>query len=290
MTNETMDRTPIDLNPTAQTAARTPAGTQVRVEGLRVGYAHVPVLDGVDLTIPTGAVTAIVGPNGCGKSTLLRAMARVLTPQAGAVVLDGRPVHRMPTKTVARMLGLLPQSNVVPEQLTVRDLVQRGRYPHRGAFARWSPEDQRAVDDALRDTGTTELADRPVDELSGGQQQRAWVAMVLAQRTPVLLLDEPTTYLDLAHRLEILRLLRRLNAERRVTVAMVLHDLDEACRYADHVVAMRDGEVVAAGPPRDVVTPAMVEAVFGVPCTTVPDPVTGTPIVVPLEEEHPGPP
>lgn len=255
--------------------------TRVRAEGLRVGYGDRPVLEGIDLRLPDGAITAIVGPNGCGKSTLLRSIGRVLSPAAGAVLLDGQPVHTMPTRHVARTLGLLPQTNVVPEQLTVRDLVERGRFPHRGAFSRWTRTDQDAVDQALAATGTRELADRAVDELSGGQRQRAWIAMVLAQQTPILLLDEPTTYLDLAHRLEVLRLLRSLNTTHGVTVAMVLHDLDEACRYADHLVAMHDGVVIAEGAPSDVVTPDLVKLVFGVECLTIPDPITGTPLVVP---------
>jgi ABC-type cobalamin/Fe3+-siderophores transport system ATPase subunit len=255
--------------------------TRVRADGLRVGYGDRMVLDGIDLRLPDGAITAIVGPNGCGKSTLLRSVGRVLSPAAGAVLLDGRPVHTMSTRHVARAMGLLPQSNVVPEQLTVRDLVERGRFPHRGAFSRWTSTDQAAVDEALAVTGTAELTDRVVDELSGGQRQRAWIAMVLAQQTPILLLDEPTTYLDLAHRLEVLRLLRSLNNTRAVTVAMVLHDLDEACRYADHLVAMYDGAIIAEGPPSDVVTPDLVQRVFGVECLTIPDPVTGTPLVIP---------
>lgn len=263
------------------TSTRTPARTRVRAEALRVGYGDRPVLDGIDLCLPDGAITAIVGPNGCGKSTLLRSVGRVLSPAAGAVLLDGEPVHTMPTRLVARALGLLPQSNVVPEQLTVRDLVERGRFPHRSAFSRWTSNDQNAVDEALAATGTHELADRVVDELSGGQRQRAWIAMVLAQQTPILLLDEPTTYLDLAHRLEVLRLLRSLNTTHGVTVAMVLHDLDEACRYADHLVAMHDGVVIAEGPPGEVVTPDLVQLVFGVECLTIPDPVTGTPLVIP---------
>ncbi|WP_185991924.1 ABC transporter ATP-binding protein [Janibacter cremeus] len=253
----------------------------VQAQGLHVGYGDRAVLNGLDLHLPDGAITAIVGPNGCGKSTLLRSVGRVLRPSSGAVLLDGRPVHDLPTREVARSLGLLPQTNVVPEQLTVRDLVSRGRFPHRGAFGRWSPQDEEAVLEAMTATGTTELADRAVDQLSGGQRQRVWVALVLAQQTPVLLLDEPTTYLDLAHRLEILHLLRELNVERAITVVMVLHDLNEACRYADHVIAMREGGVVAEGSPVDVVTPDLVRQVFGVECLTVPDPVAGTPMVVP---------
>ncbi|KRE37761.1 hypothetical protein ASG73_08965 [Janibacter sp. Soil728] len=254
----------------------------VRAAGLDVGYGDRAVLQGLDLELPDGVVTAIVGPNGCGKSTLLRSMGRVLRPSGGAVLLDGQPVHSLPTRQVARSLGLLPQTNVVPEQLTVRDLVARGRFPHRGAFGRWTAQDEDAVVGAMAATGTSQLADRVVDELSGGQRQRVWVALVLAQQTPVLLLDEPTTYLDLAHRLEVLRLLRELNEQRGITVVMVLHDLNEACRHADHVIAMRDGAVVAEGSPTEVVTPELVQEVFGVECVTVPDPVAGTPMIVPV--------
>ncbi|MCD1268028.1 ATP-binding cassette domain-containing protein [Microbacterium sp. MEC084] len=268
------------------TPTRRPAPpADVRVESLRVGYGAAPIVDGIDLAVPTGAVSAIVGPNGCGKSTLLKTMARVLSPDAGRVLLDGESVHRMSTRRVARLLGLLPQSSAVPEQLTVRDLVERGRFPHRGMFTAWTADDRTAVSDALEATGMTELADRPVDELSGGQRQRAWIAMVLAQQTPILLLDEPTTYLDLAHRLEILRLLRTLNRERGVTVVMVLHDLVEACRYSDHLIAIRDGAIYASGSPAEVITPETVSAVFGVDCVTIPDPVSGMPIVVPTEPE-----
>lgn len=268
---------------TASQAGSGPA--EVRIESLRVDYGGDPVVDGIDLVVPTGSITAIIGPNGCGKSTLLKTVARVLSPAEGRVLLDGEPVHRMPTRTVARMLGLLPQSNSVPEQLTVRDLVERGRFPHRRTFAPWTAEDRTAVADALAATGMTDLAHRAVDELSGGQRQRAWIAMVLAQQTPVLLLDEPTTYLDLAHRLEVLRLLRTLNRERGVTVVMVLHDLVEACRYSDHLIAIRDGAIYASGTPAEVITPGTVSAVFGIDCITIPDPVTGSPIVVPLEPE-----
>lgn len=269
---------------TTSTTPQIPALPQrplVHAHDLHVGYGNRAVLSDLDLQLPDGAITAIVGPNGCGKSTLLRSVGRVLKPSRGAVLLDGQPVHDLPTRQVARSLGLLPQSNVVPEQLTVRDLVARGRFPHRGAFGRWTPQDEDAVAEAMTATGTTGLAGRAVDELSGGQRQRVWVALVLAQQTPVLLLDEPTTYLDLAHRLEVLRLLRELNVERGITVVMVLHDLNEACRHADHIIAMREGEVVAEGAPVDVVTPELVRQVFGVECLTVPDPVAGTPMVVP---------
>lgn len=257
----------------------------LRADDVTVAYGDRQVLHRVELTPPGGKVTAIVGPNGCGKSTLLKTLARVLTPEAGSVWLDGESIHRLPSRQVARQLGLLPQTSIAPEQLTVADLVARGRYPHRGPFGRWTDTDRDAVDDALAATATTELRQRPVDELSGGQRQRAWIAMVLAQQTPLLLLDEPTTYLDLAHRLEVLRLLRRLNIERDVTVVMVLHDLHEASRYADHLVAMSDGKIIAEGHPAHTLTPQLIHQVFGVSCTTIPDPVSGNPLVIPLE--HP---
>lgn len=258
--------------------------TRLAAGGLGVSYGARDVLHDIDLSVPDGRITAIVGPNGCGKSTLLKTLARVLGPSAGRVWLDGHAIHGLPTRQVARQVGLLPQSNVVADHLTVDDLVARGRYPHRGAFGRFSAADQEAVDDALSATATAGLRDRPVDELSGGQRQRAWIAMVLAQQTPLLLLDEPTTYLDLAHRLEILRLLHRLNVERQVTVVMVLHDLHEAARHAHHLVALSDGHIVAQGDPTTTITPELVRTVFGVHCTTVTDPVSGTPLIVPLDD------
>jgi iron complex transport system ATP-binding protein len=249
--------------------------------GLTLGYGDAPVVDDVTLAIPDGAMTVIVGANGCGKSTLLRGMARLLRPTAGAALLDGEAIHRLPTRQVARVLGLMPQGPVAPEGVSVVDLVGRGRVPHRGPLSRWTAADDAAVARALELTNTVDLADRPVDELSGGQRQRVWVALALAQQPDVLLLDEPTTYLDLAHQIELLDLFADL-VERGTTVAMVLHDLNLACRYADHLVAMRAGQVIAAGAPGEVVTTALVEEVFGLACRVVPDPVTATPMVVPL--------
>jgi iron complex transport system ATP-binding protein len=249
---------------------------------LRLGYGDVTVVDGLDLDVVEGSVTAVVGPNGCGKSTLLRALGRLLRPHGGQVLLDGRDITRTPTRDVARRLGVLPQSPVAPEGLTVTDLVARGRHPHQRWYRQWSRDDERVVAEALAWTDISELADRSVDELSGGQRQRAWLSMALAQGTDLLLLDEPTTYLDLAHQVDVLELVRRLHRERGRTVVMVLHDLNLAARYADRLVAMRDGRVVAAGAPVDVVTEDLLERVFGLRARVLTDPVAGTPLVVPV--------
>ena len=227
-----------------------------------------------------------MGANACGKSTLLRSMSRLLSPRAGQVLLDGRAVHRMPAKELARTLGLLPQSPIAPEGITVADLVGRGRHPHQGIFSRWSREDDAAVAAALEATRTTALAERPVDELSGGQRQRVWIAMALAQQTDLLLLDEPTTFLDVSHQIEVLDLLTDLNRARGTTIVMVLHDLNMAARYADHLVALTDGRVHAAGPPADVLTEANVQAVFGLECRVIVDPTSGAPLMLPLGRHH----
>lgn len=251
-------------------------------EGLTLGYRERTVIDGLDLVVPTGQVTAIVGANACGKSTLLRSMSRLLTPRAGQVLLDGKQVHRMPAKELARTLGLLPQSPIAPEGITVGDLVGRGRHPHQRVMSRWSTEDDEAVAAALQDTETLDLAERPVDELSGGQRQRVWIAMALAQRTDVLLLDEPTTFLDVSHQIEVLDLLTDLNRTRGTTIVMVLHDLNLAARYADHLVAMADGSVHATGDPHDVLTEAVIQTVFGLDCRVIVDPVSGRPLMLPI--------
>ncbi|WP_129337947.1 ABC transporter ATP-binding protein [Cellulomonas endophytica] len=257
-------------------------------EGLTVGYGDRTVVHDLSLVVPPGSVTAIVGPNACGKSTLLRAMARLLAPRGGHVLLDGAAVHRTPAKALARTLGLLPQSSIAPEGITVADLVGRGRHPHQGLFSRWTREDDLAVAEALEATDTVQLAERPVDELSGGQRQRVWIAMALAQRTDVLLLDEPTTFLDVSHGVEVLDLLTDLNRARGTTVVMVLHDLNMAARYADHLVAMVDGAVHASGAPADVLTEACVRTVFGLDCRVVEDPVSGRPLMVPIGRHHAG--
>jgi iron complex transport system ATP-binding protein len=250
-------------------------------EALTLGYDRRTVAEDLTVAVPDGSFTVIIGPNACGKSTLLRALARLLRPARGTVLLDGADLHRRPARQVARTLGLLPQSAVAPDGLTVAELVSRGRYPHQGLLRQWSREDERVVDRAMADTGVAELADRPVDELSGGQRQRVWIAMALAQQTPLLLLDEPTTYLDIAHQVEVLDLCARLHEEQGRTLVAVLHDLHQAARYATHLVAMRDGRVVAAGDPRRIVTTELVEEVFGLPCRIIEDPETGTPLVLP---------
>lgn len=261
--------------------------TRLATDRLSLGYGERTVVDAVDLAVPDGRVTAVVGANACGKSTLLKGMSRLLRPTGGAALLDGEAVHRLPTKEVARTVGLLPQSPVVPDGVTVADLVARGRHPHQGALRRWSAEDETAVAEALALTGTTDLAGRVVDELSGGQRQRVWLALALAQRTDLLLLDEPTTYLDLAHQVAVLDLLRDLNRQRGTTLVMVLHDLGLAARYADHVVAMREGRVYAVGTPHEVVTEETVRAVLDLECRVVPDPVAGTPLIVPIGRHVP---
>jgi len=250
---------------------------------LTVGYDGAPVIDGLSLDLPTGGVTMIVGGNGCGKSTLLRTLARLLRPRGGTVLLDGEPIARLPTKEVARIVDLLPQSPVAPDGITVADLVDRGRTPHRSWLGGRARRDDEVVADALEVTGMAELADRPIDELSGGQRQRAWVAMALAQEPDVLLLDEPTTYLDLAHQVELLHLLVRLSRERGTQVVVVMHELNLATRYADHLVAMRDGRIVADGTPNDVVTVELLREVFDLEAVVMPDPVAGTPLIVPVD-------
>ncbi|MFE4175126.1 ABC transporter ATP-binding protein [Streptomyces sp. NPDC056909] len=248
---------------------------------LTLAYEDRTVVHELELAVPDGRVTVIVGPNACGKSTTLRALGRLLKPRGGSVLLDGEELAKIPTKRIARSIGLLPQSPVAPEAITVADLVSRGRQPHQHWWQQWSDEDERAVTEAMARTAVTELADRPVDELSGGQRQRVWIAMALAQETDLLLLDEPTTFLDIAHQVEVLDLVRRLNHEQGRTVVIVLHDLNQAARYADHLVAMKSGRVVAEGDPADVVTADLVQEVFGLASVVIPDPVTGSPLVIP---------
>lgn len=255
---------------------------QLSAQAVSAGYGDRAILAGLDLALPPGRITAIVGANACGKSTLLRVMSRLLAPGAGRVTLDGRSIHRMPTRELARVLGLLPQSPVAPEGITVADLVSRGRYPHHGLVSRWSDADDAAVAAALQATRTADLADRAIDELSGGQRQRVWIAMALAQQTDLLLLDEPTTFLDIAHQIELLDLLHELNARRGITIVMVLHDLNLAARYADHLIAMSEGRIHAQGHPGTVLTERLIREVFGLPSRVITDPVSGRPMMLPL--------
>ena len=257
-----------------------PAADPLAARDLRLAYDDRVVVDGLSVTIPDGSFTVVVGPNACGKSTLLRALARTLAPRAGTVLLDGRAITDLPSKEVARRLALLPQGPVAPEGITVEDLVSRGRYPYQRLLRQWSADDARAVAAAMAATGVADLARRPVNELSGGQRQRVWLAMALAQQTPLLLLDEPTTFLDIAHQHEVLDLCADLHESGRTLVA-VLHDLNQAARYATHLVAMKDGRIVAQGPPAEVVTAERIRDVFGLACRVLPDPETGTPMVVP---------
>lgn len=258
----------------------------LRANGVHLGYDQRAIVHDITLEPPNGAFTIIIGPNGCGKSTLLRALARLLSPTDGVVELDGRDINSLAAREVATVLGILPQTPTAPDGISVVDLVSRGRYPHQGWFRRWTAEDDEAVADALTATNTLDLAARSVDQLSGGQRQRVWIAMALAQRTDLLLLDEPTTYLDITHQVEVLDLLTDLNRERGATIVAVLHDLNLACRYADHLVAMRDGRIVVEGRPADVVTPATVQQIFEMRSQVVRDPVSDTPVVIPIGRHH----
>jgi iron complex transport system ATP-binding protein len=260
------------------------AGGRVRLaaDGVTLAYGDHVVVRDLDLQLTEGSFTAIVGPNGCGKSTLLRALGRLMRPAGGQVLLDGQAIARTPTREVARVLGLLPQAPVAPEGLTVADLVARGRHPHQSWLRQWSRDDEAVVGEALAWTDMADLADRPVDELSGGQRQRAWISMALAQGTDLLLLDEPTTYLDLAHQIDVLELVARLHAERGRTVVVVLHDLNLAARYAQRLVAMKDGALVASGTPEEVLTEQLLADVFDLEARILTDPVAGTPMVVPV--------
>ncbi|MDF3608158.1 ABC transporter ATP-binding protein [Paracoccus sp. DMF-8] len=259
---------------------------RLSADAVTLRYQARVISENLTLRIPDGSFTVVVGPNACGKSTLLRALARLLRPESGQVVLDGKAISELPTQEVARRLGLLPQSPAAPDGLTVAELVGRGRFPHQSFLRQWSPDDESAVLSALEATGTTALAQRPVAELSGGQRQRVWIAMTLAQETPILLLDEPTTFLDIVHQVEVLELLARLNAQGRTVVA-VLHELNLAFRYASHLVAMRDGAIVAQGVPMDIVTEDLMRRVFDLDALIQPDPLTAKPMVIPRPRTDP---
>ncbi|GAA1558088.1 ABC transporter ATP-binding protein [Kribbella lupini] len=259
-----------------------PVDHSLSANDLAVGYDQREIIHDLSVKIPTGKITVIVGANACGKSTLLKTLARLLKPSRGTVMLDGKSIQQVSTREVATKLGLLPQSPTAPEGITVADLVGRGRYPHQGWIRQWTKADDEAVAAAMISTDVLEIADRPIDELSGGQRQRVWIAMALAQETGILLLDEPTTFLDLTHQFEVLDLLVDLNRSQERTIVLVLHDLNQACRFADHLIAMKDGAIVCEGNPREVITEQIVEDVFGLAVKIVPDPVAGTPMVVPI--------
>ncbi|MFD7430571.1 ABC transporter ATP-binding protein [Streptomyces sp. NPDC059818] len=264
-----------------------PAAARLRAEDLTLSYEQRTVVSSLGVEIPDRSFTVIIGPNACGKSTLLKALARMLKPRSGQVYLDGAGIATYRSREVARRLGLLPQSSTAPGGITVRDLVARGRYPHQGMLKQWSADDEAAVLEAMRQTGVLDLVDRPVDDLSGGQRQRVWLSMVLAQQTSILLLDEPTTFLDIAHQVEVLDLCADLHARKGHTVVAVLHDLNQACRYATHLIVMRPGGTIAAeGDPATVMTAALVEDVFGLPCRIIDDPETGTPLMVPAAPQR----
>lgn len=255
---------------------------RLRGDQLTLGYGSYTVAKNLNVSIPDGHFTAIIGPNGCGKSTLLRTLSRLMTPVDGHVWLDGEQIQRYASKEVARRIGLLAQNATTPGDITVQELVARGRYPHQPLFTRWRKEDADAVASAMRATGITSLAAQSVDTLSGGQRQRAWIAMVLAQETSIMLLDEPTTWLDISHQIDLLELLSDLNREKGYTLAAVLHDLNQACRYATHLIALREGNIVAQGAPKEIVTAELIEKIYGLRCMIIDDPVAGTPLVVPL--------
>ena len=255
--------------------------SRLEASHLALSYGTRPVIRNLSVSIPDGQVTAIVGPNGCGKSTLLAGLSRLHKPTSGAALLDGKAISTLSKRVVARQLALLPQDAIAPDGMTVAELIRFGRQPHQGLLRQWSREDEEVVEASLRATQLVELADRPLESMSGGQRQRAWIAMAVAQSTPLLLLDEPTSALDLGHQIEVFELIRGL-ARAGKTVVMVVHDLSNACRYADHLVAMHSGNIIAEGRPMDIMTPALVERLYGVRCTLVPDPHTGTPLIAGL--------
>ena len=276
----TSDATPADVAPTiAESQHSAPV---LRADKLAVKYGGMPAVDGISLEIAPGSITAVIGPNGCGKSTLLRLLGRLASPDEGTVLLDGVAISTLPTREVAKKLGILPQSPQAPEGMTVGDLVSRGRDPHRRWYDQWSQSDEAVVSDSLERTGMAEFADRQLDSLSGGQRQRAWIAMALAQGTDILLLDEPTTFLDVVHQLDVLELVTELHRDHGITVVMVLHDLSMAARYADRLIAMRAGRVVADGTPAEVVTRETMAAVFDLDCEVITDPRSGKPVVLPI--------
>lgn len=257
-----------------------------QAEQLVAGYDHNPIIQGVDLVIPSNKISVIIGANGCGKSTLLKALARLIKPISGKITFDGRPISKIPPKQLARVVGLLPQSPIVPEGISVADLVGRGRFPHQSLLSGWTKKDYEEVDEAMRMMNITEFANHNIDELSGGQRQRVWIAMALTQQTDILFLDEPTTFLDITYQIEILDLLTDLNRKHGTTIVMVLHDINLSARYADHIFALQEGKLVAEGKPSEVITSTLVKDIFGLDCTVIEDPISGSPMVVPKGRYH----
>lgn len=260
--------------------------TELAAKDMVAGHGDRIIINGLDLSLPNGKITAIVGPNGCGKSTLLNTLARVLKPLRGSILLDGQDIHRLPGREVARKLALLPQENAAPEGITVEDLVRFGRQPYQSWLSQWSDDDQRAVQRAIRSADLGGLENQMLTQLSGGQRQRAWIAMAVAQDTAVMLLDEPTSALDLGHQLEVFELIRHLSHDHGKTIVMVVHDLVSACRYADHLVAMRDGSIIAEGAPERILTSELLHQLYGVHCDIMLDPVTGSPMLVNLQRRR----
>ncbi|MEC2076437.1 ABC transporter ATP-binding protein [Metabacillus fastidiosus] len=253
----------------------------IETDELTLSYDESIIIKELDIKIPKGEITVFIGSNGCGKSTLLRSLARLLKPKNGSILLDGHSISKLPTKEVAKQLAILPQGPEAPEGLTVLQLVKQGRYPYQNWLKQWSVDDEEAVTKALKATNIYEFAERPVDSLSGGQRQRAWIAMTLAQQTDIILLDEPTTYLDMTHQIEILDLLFELNEKEKRTIIMVLHDLNLACRYAHHIVALKDQKIYAEGRPEEVINCSLVQNVFQMNCEVTIDPLFGTPLCIP---------
>lgn len=258
----------------------------LQAQNLHAGYEQKMILNDVQLSIPQNKMSIIIGANGCGKSTLLKTMARLIKPADGEVVLDGKSIHQMPPKQLAKTLGLLPQSPVVPEGITVADLVGRGRFPHQTLFGSWSKKDYEAVAEALEMMNITEFANRNIDELSGGQRQRVWIAMALAQQTDILFLDEPTTFLDITYQVEILDLLTDLNKKYGTTIVMVLHDINLSARYADYLFTMKNGRLIAEGTPQDIITSTLIQETFQLECSVITDPVSNTPLILPIGRHH----
>ncbi|WP_036717763.1 ABC transporter ATP-binding protein [Paenibacillus sp. JCM 10914] len=257
-----------------------------KAEHVVAGYENKTVIQDVSLEIPSHKISVIIGANGCGKSTLLKTMARLIKPDSGQVTLDGKPIGKLPPKPLARVLGLLPQSPIVPEGISVADLVGRGRFPHQSWMSSWSKKDEEAVAEAMDIMNITEFANHNIDELSGGQRQRVWIAMALAQQTDILLLDEPTTFLDITYQIEILDLLTDLNRKHGTTIVMVLHDINLSARYADHIIALYEGKLVAEGAPSSVITSSLIQDIFGLHCAVIEDPVSGCPHVIPKGRYH----